>query len=50
LVTVGEAVGVDLRVQAADQKVIEISERVLTAFVDAAGVGDGLTQRKVALL
>jgi hypothetical protein len=50
LIAVGEAVAVDLRVEPADQEMIEIAERVLAPEIYAAGVVDGVAQGRDALL
>ena len=49
LIAVGETVGIDLGVQAADQKMVEIAQRILPAGVDAAGVGDRFLERRGTL-
>ena len=49
LVAVGEVVSKDLGVQAADQEVVEITQRILSARIDAARIGDGLAQQCAAL-
>src|ERR1700743_1927501 len=50
LIAVRKAVGVDLGVQATDQEMIEIAQRILAAVIDAAGVGQSVAQRYGALL
>ena len=50
LVAVGEAVSIDLGVQTADQEVVEITQRILSARVDAARIVDGVAQQRAALL
>lgn len=49
-VAVGKSIAIDLRVQAADQKVVVVTLGILTTRVDAAGVVDGVTQHGGALL
>lgn len=50
LPAVGESVVVDLRVQAADQEMVEIAERILTTEIDPARVVKGVPQHVNALL
>ena len=50
LVAVGKTVAVDLGVEPADQEMVEIAQRILAARIDAARVGDGVAQRRSALL
>src|ERR1700744_4677955 len=50
LVAIRKAVAVDLRIETADQEMIEIAERVLATEIDAARIGDTVTQRRDALL
>ena len=49
LVAIRKSVGVNLRVQTADQEVIEIAERILSTGIDAARIVDGVPQCRNAL-